>query len=148
MNYTLLSLAAVILTLSGLVFYFVTVKRRQQTQVTTPQKTIPLTPPAQLYKLQKSERFWGVTVESHCSASSRLAGIKFPFESAPRLPVRECAENLCKCSFVGLPERRRTADRRRGQDRRNTIRMEATERRAVRPRRQADLVTWQAYRHL
>ena len=146
MTYGLFALAGAIIVLSGLLF--IRMKRRRQVAVEEPEKSLKLTPPAQLYKLQKCESFWGVSVESHCSASSRLAGIKFPFDSAPRLPVRECEAATCNCSFIGLPERRHVNERRRGQDRRGSIRMEASDRRADRPRRKADLVSWQAYRHL
>jgi len=148
MNYTLLALIGLIVAGIGIGAFLFLKWRRRNTPPEEPENNLQLTPPAQLYKLQKSEKFWGVSVESHCSASSRLAGIQFPFETAPHLPVRECEATVCNCSFIGLPERRHLADRRRGQDRRNSIRIENTDRRAERPRRKADFVSWQAYRHL
>ena len=65
-------LAAVILITLGLFLYRMRAKRPPG-QATFKSDT-PLTPQAQLYKLQKNEKFWGVSIESHCSASSRLAG--------------------------------------------------------------------------
>jgi hypothetical protein len=146
MEYALLVLACVALASIGL--FLVRNRSRGGSTLAQSKIDIPLTPQAQLYKLQKSEKFWGVSVESHCSASSRLAGKKFPLESAPVLPVRECEAPACKCSYFGLPDRRIETDRRGGQDRRRSMRMESEERRAERPRRKADLVSWQAYRHL
>lgn len=149
MSYALIALAAVILIILGLYLYHLYRMRPKhapgQAEI---EVDIPLTPQAQLYKLQKSEKFWGVSVESHCSASSRLAGEKFPLQAAPVLPVRDCEAPACKCSYFGLPDRRLRADRRTGIDRRRALRMEGTERRAERSRRESDLVSWSAYRHL
>ena len=145
MEYALFALGGVILTLIGLLLF-----RAQRGQEQIPEETekpIRLTPPAQLYKLQKSDRFWGVSVESHCRASSRLVGQHFPFDEAPHLPVNDCEAGACICSYIGLPDRRFHDDRRRGQDRRGAMRMESTERRAERPRRKDDLVNWNSYRH-
>lgn len=146
MNYTWLASAAVILALIAVVVYLF--QRRRPALPDEPEQQVQLSPPAQLYQLQKSEKFWGVSVESHCSESSRLAGVQFALDAAPHLPVAQCSAATCNCSYIGLPERRRTPDRRRGHDRRSSIRVESTERRADRPRRKADLVSWQAYRHL
>jgi hypothetical protein len=107
-----------------------------------------LTPAAQLYRLQMARKFWGVSIESHCRASSRFAGLKFPFEAAPVLPVKECPSTPCNCSYIGLVERRGKSDRRRGLDRRHSLRMDANERRSERPRRSEDLNAWQSYSHL
>jgi len=146
MNITLLASAGVILALIGVIVYVIW--NRQRAMPDEPEKHVRLSPPAQLYQLQESNTFWGVSVESRCSESSRLAGVHFPFESAPRLPVADCTASTCSCSYIGLPERRRVPERRRGHDRRNSIRIESSDRRADRPRRKADLVSWQAYRHL
>lgn len=146
MSYALFTLAAVVLALLGLFLF--RARRKQEPSRLEPKADVPLTPQAQLYKLQKSEKFWGVSVESHCSASSGLAGGKFPLDAAPVLPVRECEAPACKCSYFGLPERRLQTDRRGGQDRRRSLRMESEDRRTERPRRRVDLVSWQAYRHL
>lgn len=146
MGYALIALAAVILIILGLIVSRSRSKRGPGQAAT--EADIPLTPQAQLYKLQKNEKFWGVSIESHCSASSRLAGKQFPLEAAPVLPVRDCEAPACKCSYFGLPNRRIRTDRRSGLDRRLALRMEGTERRAERPRRQDDLISWSAYRHL
>jgi len=147
MKYTLFALGVVVLALIGLALYW---RRRQQNKTLSGpvEKPLKLTPGAQLYQLKKSEKFWGVSVESHCAASSRLAGQPFPYDSAPRLPVKGCDASACICSYIGLPERRKLAQRRRGVDRRTAVRMEGSERRAERPRRENDLVSWGAYRHL
>lgn len=107
-----------------------------------------LTPQAQLHRLQMAQKFWGVSIESHCRASSRLAGLKFPFETAPMLPVQDCPSTSCRCVYIGLVERRGNAERRSGLDRRRSLRMNTNERRAERPRRNEDLNTWQSYSHL
>ena len=107
-----------------------------------------LTPQAQLYRLQMAQKFWGISIESHCRASSRLAGLKYPFENAPMLPVQDCPSTPCRCGYIGLLERRVNAERRSGLDRRRTLRMNANERRAERPRRNEDLNAWQSHGHL
>jgi len=146
MSYTLFALGGVLLALLGLFLFL----RRRRTHSVPAEREIPvlLTPSAQLYKLQKTEKFRGVSIESHCRASSKLAGQEFAFESAPALPVGGCESANCECRFIGLPDRRRTIDRRSGQDRRRSLRMEGDERRAERPRRAKDLNSWTAYRHL
>lgn len=112
------------------------------------EKVIRLSPTAQLQKLQKMQRFWGVRVESHCRASSQLVGRQYPFGSIPHLPVSGCNSGACECCYVGLPERRHQRDRRAGEDRRRALRMDASERRASFPRREADKNSWEAYGHL
>lgn len=146
MSFYLSALAVVILILFGLLL--MRKVRTQTSRQPQPKTDVPLTPQAQLYKLQKNERFWGVSVESHCSASSGLAGKQFPIDAAPVIPVRGCEAPTCKCSYFGLPERRQQGERRSGQDRRRSLRIESEERRAERPRRKVDLISWQSYRHL
>jgi hypothetical protein len=145
MEYALFALGGVILTLIGLLLF--RAQRRQEPDPEQIEQPTRLTPQAQLYKLQKSDKFWGVSVESHCGASSRLAGQHFPFDEAPHLPVNDCNAAACICSYIGLPDRRMRDERRRGQDRRGAMRMESTERRADRPRRKDDLINWNSYRH-
>jgi hypothetical protein len=145
MKYTLFALSGVLLAVLGLILF---IWRRRNPTPEEPETSVQLTPPAQLFKLQKADRFRGVSVESHCHASSQLAGQEFPFESAPRLPVSGCEAASCECRFIGLPDRRLQADRRTGQDRRRSMRMEDSERRGERPRRSKDLNSWTAYRHL
>jgi len=146
MEYALFALGGISLTLIGLLLF--RAQRQQEPDVEQIEKPIRLTPPAQLYKLQKSDRFWGVSVESHCGASSRLAGRRYPFDEAPHLPVNGCSAAACICNYIGLPDRRLRDDRRRGRDRRSAMRMETPERRAERPRRKIELLSWNAYRHL
>jgi hypothetical protein len=107
-----------------------------------------LTPGAQLNKLQQSGRFWGVSVESHCRASSSLAGRQFTFDSPPVLPVDGCTEARCHCCLRGLPDRRERRDRRSADDRRALLRMESGDRRSQRPRRKDDRNSWANYSHL
>lgn len=105
-------------------------------------------PQAQLHKLQSAQNFWGVRVESHCRASSRLAGQQFAFDGVPVLPVEGCESAVCNCVLVGLPERRLRTDRRLGEDRRRSLRMESNDRRSGRSRRKSDENSWGAYSHL
>lgn len=107
-----------------------------------------LTPQAQLHKLKHSGRFWGVGVESHCRASSSLAGRQFTFDSPPMLPVEGCKEASCHCCLRGLPDRRRHRERRSGEDRRLSLRMESSDRRSQRPRRKDDRNSWATHSHL
>jgi hypothetical protein len=126
--------------------------RRHKTQPRTAESNsvslVDTSPQKQLAKLQANDIFWGVSVESHCRASSRLAGQKFPFDVAPVIPVANCDAEVCKCCFIGLPERRRRSERRSGIDRRGSLRMESSDRRDERPRRRADLDSWVTYGHL
>lgn len=105
-------------------------------------------PLAQIEKLKRNGRFWGFSVESHCRASSAIAGSRFAFDAAPPLPVPGCTSAQCTCCLIGLPDRRSRVDRRSGQDRRRSIRVESSDRRVERPRRQADLDSWVTYSHL
>ncbi|MCB1922168.1 MAG: hypothetical protein KDJ27_00235 [Gammaproteobacteria bacterium] len=108
----------------------------------------PPPPQTQLAKLRNSKRFWGFKVESHCRASSRLAGRQFTLDERIPIPVEGCESPHCDCCLVGLPERRALADRRTGRDRRRSIRMEGSDRRTDMPRRKSDSNSWVAYSHL
>ena len=144
MGYTLLVIGGIFLALVGL---FLLYRRRSRSARQDSDESILLTPSAQLFKLQNADRFRGVSVESHCRVSSPLAGREFPFESAPNLPVSGCDATVCKCRFIGLPDRRLDPERRSGQDRRRSLRMEGDDRRYERPRRNRDLSSWTtAYR--
>jgi hypothetical protein len=144
MGYTLFAVGGIFLALVGL---FLLLRRRRRSAQQDPEESVLLTPSAQLFKLQNADRFRGVSVESHCGASSPLAGREFPFESAPNLPVSGCDATVCKCRFIGLPDRRLDPERRLGQDRRRSLRMEDDDRRHERPRRSRDLSSWTtAYR--
>ncbi|MDJ0740925.1 MAG: hypothetical protein QNJ91_14510 [Gammaproteobacteria bacterium] len=147
MRYGLIALGGLMLALLAL---YVIARRQKQQRATVKLEpaTNRLTPQAQALKLQASDKFWGYRVESHCSASSRLAGREYTFDDAPPLPVEGCESRSCECCLIGMPERRRVADRRSGQDRRGSIRLDAEDRRAERPRRKADLNSWISYSHL
>ncbi len=82
-----------------------------------------LTPREELERLRETGKYSGVMVETHCRASSSLAGKKFPIREAPQLPLANCDAGVCACRYVGLPDQRRY-DRRSGQDRREGLRME------------------------
>jgi hypothetical protein len=107
-----------------------------------------LTPQAQLHKLQQSGKFWGISVESHCRASSSLAGRQFAFDAPPILPAEGCEADACHCCLRGLPDRRKHKERRSGVDRRLGLRMESSERRSQRARRKYDRNSWASYSHL
>lgn len=107
-----------------------------------------LTPQDQILNLQRSGKFWGVSVESHCRASSSLAGRQFAFDSPPILPAEGCEATSCRCCLRGLPDRRKHKERRSGEDRRLGLRMESSDRRTQRARRKDDRNSWATYSHL
>lgn len=146
MTEVLATLAVLLLTLT--LGYWLLRRRRPQGRPPSGEDAQALTPRAQLHRLQQSPLFWGVTVESHCRASSHLAGLEFSFDHAPPLPVTGCDAAHCVCRYVGLADRRKMQERRHGADRRDGLRMHADDRRINRPRRQADLNLWQSYRHI
>ena len=80
-------------------------------------------PRVQLEQLQRAGCYSGVMVETHCKASSLLAGRKFPIDQVPELPVADCEAEACTCRYVGLRDRR-VEDRRKLPDRRKKVRME------------------------
>lgn len=123
-------------------------RRHRRLMPKLPDKPLRLTPHAQLLKLQQDGRYRGVRIDSHCRASSHLAGREFPFDAAPRLPVEGCDAAVCECGYVGLGDRRNLRDRRSRNDRRDSLRMGADDRRSDQPRRQSDLNSWGAYGHL
>ena len=148
MHYALFAMAGLLVLLIG--YWLMT--RRTQAPTFKPLKTGQpryLTPHAQFAKLKESgDKYWGYRVESHCSSSSRLAGRQYPLDELPPLPVEGCTSVMCECCLVGLSDQRGIPDRRTGQDRRLSLRMDATDRRDDRPRRKTDLNTWGAYGHL
>lgn len=145
MLYVLAGLAAVLVLIAALLWR--NTRRRRQHQ--TPARAFARTSPqAQLDRLRAAGRYWGISIESHCRASSTLAGSRFSFEQAPALPVPGCEAVACSCCLVGLPERRRSAERRSGVERRRSVRVEANDRRNNHPRRAADRNYWGAYGHL
>lgn len=92
-------------------------------------------PVNQLDKLRQSGRFYGVQVcQSGCKSCSHLAGKVFFFDDAPRLPVNGCDAIACKCEYLGVPERRKSNERRSYRDRRVDIRM-SVDRRSMNDRR-------------
>lgn len=147
MGYMLLAMAGVVLLLIG---YWLMTRRTQTPRVSTRAtvETDHLTPQAQLVKLKRSAIFWGYRIESHCSASSRLAGRQYTMDESPPLPVEGCSHGLCECRLAGLADQRKQIDRRSGQDRRSGLRMDSEDRRGDRPRRKADLNTWGTYNPL
>ena len=79
-------------------------------------------PAEQLAALKAQGRYSGVTIETHCHASARLAGRKFPIDEAPRLPTLGCDAPACRCRYIGLLDQRK-ADRRVTPDRRQSLRL-------------------------
>lgn len=147
MTYLLIAIAALLL---GLIGYLVVARQKKNHNETAAPQTQPLhrSPQSQLHKLQANGRYWGFRVESHCRASSRLAGREYAFADRLPLPVEDCDTRICECCLIGLPERRQRVERRTGQDRRRSIRMDSSDRRSERPRRQKDRDSWVSYRHL
>lgn len=144
----------ILLALGGLLIIAITGTlwlRRRRTRPSyreLPKSGIKLSPQGQIDKLRSAGNFWGVGVQSHCRASSRLAGRQYPFDSPPPLPVDGCSETCCACTLIGLPERRKLHSRRTGRDRREGMRMESNDRRSDRPRRRGDVNSWSTYQHL
>ena len=113
-----------------------------------PSRQVRPAPDQQLHRLRAAGKFRGVRVEAHCGASSRFVGRDYEFDDAPHLPASGCDASVCACTYIGLPERRRLADRRSGRDRRGSVRMESEERRHDRPRRKRDVSVWASARPL
>lgn len=93
--------------------------------------------PKNLAKLRHTGNYWGVTIKcGKCSAIQYTSGRKFTFDEAPILPVVGCKALRCSCRYQGLHERRKK-QRRRANDRRETVRFDAQhpERRSGRERR-------------
>lgn len=109
---------------------------------------VPLAPRAQVLKLKENGKYWGYRIQSHCRAASRFSGKEYEIDQSPPLPVENCGENPCTCGLIGLRDRRLRVERRSGDDRRRTLRMESVDRRSGHPRRKADEQRWNAYRHL
>lgn len=148
MQYALFAIAGLLLLLVG--YWLLTRRRTQRPSIKTGSIVEPRhsTPQAQLEKLRGTGRFWGYRIESHCRPSSRLAGRQVPIDEAPPLPVEGCTAGPCGCRLVGIAEQREIIDRRSGQDRRRSLRIDSTDRRADRPRRKGDLNSWGSYSHL
>ncbi len=146
MTYVLLALGLLLLAM-GLLF-LAGARRHRRTTPRLPSQPLRPSPQVQLDRLQKAGKYRGVHIGAHCAASSQLAGREFSFESAPHLPVRGCDARVCECGYIGLPERRSLIDRRSGRDRRQSLRADAYDRRADRPRRAVDLNSWTAHAHL
>ena len=92
----------------------------------------------QLEQLRKSRRFRGVQVHRcGCRASSQLAGIIFPFNQAPKLPIDGCDAKQCSCQYLGVTTLRRGIDRRSSNDRRSNERL-TIDRRSGRDRRKGN----------
>jgi hypothetical protein len=146
MTYLVLVLGVLVLVL--LAVLLLGSRRRRRLTPRLPDQPLRLSPHAQLLKLQNSGRFRGVRIESHCRASSHLVGREFDFDAAPSLPVEGCDAAVCECGYVGLTDRRQLSERRAGEDRRDSVRTEWSDRRHNRPRRESDLNSWGAYGHL
>jgi hypothetical protein len=79
----------------------------------------------ELDKLMHGHAYWGVSIRAkQCDAARPYTGKKFTFERAPALPLPGCKSRNCSCHYQGLVERRQ-AQRRRGMDRRQTLRLDA-----------------------
>ena len=147
MTYTLVILG--LLTVAAIAAVVWMRRDKQKTEIAeSPEKPKYLAPEAQITKLRRIGKYWGYKIESHCRASSCLAGQKYAFEDTPPLPIQGCELKVCGCCLIGLAEQRRMRDRRSGQDRRRSIRIDSTDRRAKHPRRNDDHNSWGSYSHL
>ena len=86
--------------------------------------------------------YWGVQVvvpeEDCCPQARELHGRRYPKNVAPTFPLPGCPNLACHCEGVKLPERRKN-DRRKGVDRRGSLRFEPDkpDRRSILDRRKA-----------
>lgn len=117
-----------------------------------PQKTEPasrsissLTPREQLERIHKSEKFWGVAIETRedthaCKAVRKILDQEFQTFDAPKLPLEGCDNMNCRCRYYGLPDLRKIERRQTTSDRRQIIRYEPDKdnRRSGEDRRKAD----------
>jgi hypothetical protein len=110
----------------------------------TQKRVAPLSHSQQLYRLRENGVFYGVKIHgSSCESAAKCAGIVFPFEEAPKLPLENCEAAICSCKYMGVPDRRDSADRRTGADRRFSIR-QTMDRRSGRDRR-SEANTWKGF---
>lgn len=97
----------------------------------------PHTKQEELAQLRMNKQFWGVEIhQPGCSAAAKLTGKQFPIDSAPQLPVEDCAATHCTCRYMGL-RNRRTMRRRLTHERRDELRfeLEKSDRRSPKDRR-------------
>lgn len=68
-------------------------------------------PDVQLARLRRDDAIWGVMVQfpagQGCVAAREARDRKFSIDRAPALPLRGCDAHQCRCSYLGLKERRR-----------------------------------------
>lgn len=139
-------LLLVALALVGGVAYFISTRKRAPTR---PQPTVPprrvesaIPPPA------PNDRFWGKQLvvpnpDQACQAARALDGQSYAIGKTPTLPLKDCGNPDCACHFVPLRDRRSTAERRAGQERREEIRFEdRKDRRVGHDRRASDHYDW------
>lgn len=66
-------------------------------------------------KVSQSGAFHAVAIkytDDGCDAAKQMAGRRFLSNAAPRLPLPECNQLECRCSFVHYKDRRAGRDRR------------------------------------
>ena len=84
----------------------------------------------QLQSLIDSKKYWGFKISSInevqcCQAALNLKKKNFPINSVPALPLDDCTKNRCQCKHLGLVEKRTPlTQRRKTNDRRDSIRFE------------------------
>jgi hypothetical protein len=117
-------LVGVVLAAAGFVAWRIAAGRAESVAATTPapDSITSASPAQQLAALKAQGRYSGVMIETHCRASARLAGRKFPIDEAPQLPTMGCDAPACRCRYIGLLDQRK-ADRRVIPDRRQSLRM-------------------------
>lgn len=68
-------------------------------------------PDVQLARMRRDDAVWGVMVQfpagQGCVAAREARDRKFSIDRAPGLPLRGCDAHQCRCSYLGLKERRR-----------------------------------------
>ena len=93
------------------------------------------TPEEQLERIRRDSRFLGVQIHNAgCRASALRAGKIYSKRHVPALPLPGCTAETCRCTYLGVTERRTGLDRRVRPDRRKKPRLQL-DRRIGRDRR-------------
>lgn len=131
---TWIVLSLVVALAAGLVAYVLVARKRSR--ATAALKAAP------------SPRYWGKQLvvpepARACQAARVLNGQAFAFHRTPPLPLKGCANTVCKCHFEPMQDRRSGKERRTGTERREQIRFEdRKDRRCGRDRRSSDHYDW------
>lgn len=89
--------------------------------------------PDRIKKSEKPVISWGYVIKTPsdpglaCPQAKKMSEKPIPVDSLanlPKLPLEGCNQNLCRCQYQAVTERRVTAERREAEERRSSIRFE------------------------